>query len=66
MSILKVEPTVEVNSPDLQRKENKKDQAAIRALRESEDDLPDISSLETWYRLDENCIPPVYRLQNIR
>ncbi|KAL8572753.1 hypothetical protein ACOMHN_030335 [Nucella lapillus] len=43
----------------------RKDQAAIRALKESEDDIPDVSTLEQWYKLDENCNPPVFRLQNI-
>ena len=44
----------------------KKEQAAIRALKESEEDIPDVTALEQWYKLDENCNPPVFRLQNIR
>ncbi|XP_076450611.1 NACHT domain- and WD repeat-containing protein 1-like [Babylonia areolata] len=43
----------------------KKEQAAIRALKESEEEIPDVSLLETWYTLDENCNPPVFRLNNI-
>ncbi|XP_076471205.1 NACHT and WD repeat domain-containing protein 2-like [Babylonia areolata] len=43
----------------------RKEQAAIRALRESEEDIPDATVLEQWYRLDENRDPPVFRLQNI-
>ncbi|XP_070200834.1 NACHT and WD repeat domain-containing protein 2-like isoform X2 [Littorina saxatilis] len=43
----------------------KKEQAAIRALKDSEEDIPDVTVLEHWYTLDENCNPPVFRLQNI-
>ncbi|KAK6191904.1 hypothetical protein SNE40_003480 [Patella caerulea] len=38
---------------------------SIRDLKAREEDLPDTDMLEQWYILDENCVPPVYRLQNI-
>jgi hypothetical protein len=28
--------------------------------------FPDAEFLQTWYKLDRNCKPPVYRLQKIR
>nr|KAG5686694.1 hypothetical protein BaRGS_013593 [Batillaria attramentaria] len=46
--------------------ENRKEQAAIRALKDSESDIPDVAALEKWYGLDENSNPPVFRLLNIR
>ena len=30
------------------------------------DDVPDPGFLKTWYQLDENVVPPVYRLHRIR
>ena len=30
------------------------------------DDIPDPGFLRTWYQLDENVVPPVYRLNKIR
>ncbi len=32
----------------------------------AKEDVPDPDLIKTWYKLDENNIPPVYRLQNIR
>ena len=32
----------------------------------SRDDIPDPGFLQTWYQLDENVVPPVYRLNKIR
>ncbi|ESO83266.1 hypothetical protein LOTGIDRAFT_236714 [Lottia gigantea] len=37
----------------------------IRDLKAREEALPDVKALEQWYILDENSVPPVYRLQNI-
>lgn len=34
--------------------------------RESAHSIPDPTLLHSWYHLDTNCIPPVYRLQKIR
>lgn len=48
------------------KEDGKKEQHLIKALKDEESQLPDPSLLETWYRLDENCVPPVYKLQNIR
>ncbi|XP_052801292.1 uncharacterized protein LOC128232006 isoform X2 [Mya arenaria] len=45
--------------------ESKKDQQRLKELRESIARLPSPKLLATWYRLDENALPPVYRLQNI-
>ena len=56
-------------SPEKMRPVNsliKKENAAIKALKESEDEIPDANILEHWYELDENSNPPVFRLQNIR
>ena len=29
-------------------------------------DAATANALKTWYKLDENAVPPVYRLQNVR
>ncbi|XP_053385274.1 uncharacterized protein LOC123535609 isoform X2 [Mercenaria mercenaria] len=53
-------------APATHKKEDgKKEQQLIKALKDEESQLPDPSLLETWYRLDENSIPAVYKLQNI-
>lgn len=49
------------------RKEpEKKENQLLKALREKLSQLPEPELLQTWYRLDENSIPPMYRLQPIR
>jgi hypothetical protein len=48
------------------KEDGKKEQLLIKALKDEESQLPDPSLLDTWYRLDENSVPPVYKLQNIR
>ena len=45
--------------------ESKKDQQRLRDLRERLARLPNPALLTTWYKLDENAAPAVYRLQNI-
>ncbi|XP_060605739.1 uncharacterized protein LOC132758201 isoform X2 [Ruditapes philippinarum] len=47
------------------KEDGKKEQLLIKALKDEESQLPDPSLLDTWYRLDENSVPPVYKLQNI-
>lgn len=46
--------------------ESKKENQQIRALKEKLNQLPEPELLQTWYRLDENSVPAVYRLQSIR
>ncbi|KAK6972688.1 NACHT domain- and WD repeat-containing protein 1-like isoform x3 [Biomphalaria glabrata] len=43
----------------------RQEQQAIKILKESEEQLPDLDLLSQWYQLDTNAVPPVYRLQNI-
>lgn len=38
----------------------------LQMLKQIEEELPDTEGLCQWYVLDENAIPPVYKLQNIR
>lgn len=44
----------------------KREQQIIKALKVKEETMPSPHLLSQWYKLDENCLPPVYRLQNIR
>lgn len=44
----------------------KREQQIIKALKEKEESMPSPHLLRQWYKLDDNCRPPVYRLQNIR
>lgn len=46
--------------------EVRKNQEMIKSLKEQEAALPNPNLLLTWFRLDTNAIPPVYRLRNIR
>ena len=46
--------------------EVRKNQEMIKLLKEEEAALPNPSLLTTWFRLDTNTVPPVYRLRNIR
>ncbi|XP_061189276.1 uncharacterized protein LOC133197318 [Saccostrea echinata] len=43
----------------------KREQQIIKALRTKEEGMPSPHLLPQWYKLDENCSPPVYRLRNI-
>ncbi|XP_048730738.1 uncharacterized protein LOC125647914 isoform X3 [Ostrea edulis] len=43
----------------------KREQQIIKALKEKEESMPSPHLLRQWYKLDDNCRPPVYRLQNI-
>ncbi|XP_052705223.1 uncharacterized protein LOC128180999 isoform X4 [Crassostrea angulata] len=43
----------------------KREQQIIKALKVKEETMPSPHLLSQWYKLDENCLPPVYRLQNI-
>ncbi|XP_069132997.1 NACHT and WD repeat domain-containing protein 2-like isoform X2 [Argopecten irradians] len=43
----------------------KAEAATIKSLQEQEAALVDPEILKEWYSLDENCIPPIYRLHNI-
>lgn len=51
----------------------RKEAQIIRFMREDQNKLPekvhdviDVNVLSTWYKLDTNVVPSVYRLQNIR
>lgn len=44
----------------------KREAQVIKALQDKEESLPSPSLLLHWYKLDENHVPPVYRLQKIR
>ena len=44
----------------------KREQQLIKALKDKESELPDPDLLTTWYKLDENSMPKIYRLQTIR
>lgn len=44
----------------------KREQQIIKALKVKEETMPNPHLLSLWYKLDENCLPPVYKLQNIR
>lgn len=44
----------------------KREAIVIKALQEKEEALPSPSLLLRWYKLDENHVPAVYRLQKIR
>lgn len=44
----------------------KREQQIIKALKVKEEAMPNPHLLRQWYQLDENCLPPVYRLRNIR
>lgn len=44
----------------------KREQQIIKALKVKEETMPSPHLLSQWYKLDENCLPPVYKLQNIR
>ena len=46
--------------------EVRKNQEMIKLLKEEEAALPNPSLLTTWFRLDTNSVPSVYRLRNIR
>ena len=46
--------------------EVRKNQEIIKSLREQEASLPNPNLLTTWFKLDTNAVPPVYRLRNIR
>ena len=61
------EPRVQQNVT-VYRKEGevRKNQEMIKLLKEEEAALPNPSFLTTWFRLDTNSVPPVYRLRNIR
>ncbi|RUS77155.1 hypothetical protein EGW08_015078, partial [Elysia chlorotica] len=41
---------------------SRKEQQELRALRDAEENIPDVELLRQWYRLDQNSVPPVYRL----
>ncbi|KAJ8299190.1 hypothetical protein KUTeg_023250 [Tegillarca granosa] len=43
----------------------KKENEMVKELKVKEQSLPDPQLLKDWYRLDENTVPPLYRLQNI-
>nr|XP_022332826.1 uncharacterized protein LOC111130267 isoform X3 [Crassostrea virginica] len=43
----------------------KREQQIIKALKVKEEAMPNPHLLRQWYQLDENCLPPVYRLRNI-
>lgn len=38
----------------------------IKSLHEQEAALPNPEILKEWYSLDKNCVPPVYKLDNVR
>ncbi|XP_059150871.1 uncharacterized protein LOC131937445 isoform X2 [Physella acuta] len=61
------EPQTEATDERRRRRSvaQKKEQQALRQIKEAEDQLPDLDLLRQWYQLDENSVPPVYRLQNI-
>lgn len=44
----------------------KRESQIITNLKEKLSTLPDPSLLEEWYKLDENVVPPTYKLVNIR
>lgn len=44
----------------------KRENEMVKDLKAKEHSLPDPQLLKDWYRLDENTVPPVYKLQNIR
>ena len=46
--------------------EVRKNQELIKQLKEEEAALPNPTFLKTWFILDTNSVPPVYRLRNIR
>ena len=63
----RTEPTKYESSKFKQYAETiKREAQVIKALQEKEGSLPSPSLLLHWYKLDENHVPPVYRLQNIR
>lgn len=53
-------------STAITRNGGQKDQEMIKSLKQQEAQLPDPEVMTTWYKLDENCVPAVYRLQPIR
>lgn len=44
----------------------KREAAVVKMLQEKQDSLPSPALLMHWYKLDENHVPPIYRLQKIR
>lgn len=44
---------------------SKKEQQELRALREAQENIPDVDLLFEWYKLDKNAVPAVYKLQPI-
>lgn len=60
---------IEKNS-DLQKSDAAKrsvDSSQIeKQLKESGTSKENVNLLPTWYKLDENCVPPAYRLQDVR
>ncbi|XP_021368055.1 uncharacterized protein LOC110459901 isoform X1 [Mizuhopecten yessoensis] len=58
-----------VSSPAKTRRQNadlaKAEAQTLKNLKEQEAILTDPEILKEWYSLDENCIPPVYKLDNI-
>ncbi|XP_076114826.1 uncharacterized protein LOC143082831 isoform X2 [Mytilus galloprovincialis] len=43
----------------------KREAAVVKMLQEKQDSLPSPALLMHWYKLDENHVPPIYRLQII-
>lgn len=68
------QPNDKANQPDnvkvapnkKEAETTKKENSQLKALRERESRLPEPELLQTWYRLDENSVPAVYRLQPIK